>query len=223
MSLLIFDGVDYRNGEKSILKNITLEIHKGDFISVVGPSGGGKTTLLKLCCNLTNPTKGGIYFNNKSIHEYAATEYRQRVAYCFQTPYLFGDTVLDNLNFPYTIRGKKIDMNRIHALFSDFQIDINMLHQSTTNLSGGEKQRIALIRSILFVPEVLLLDEVTSALDKDNTLIVEKVIDDLNLQGTTIMWITHNELQSKKYANKILRLENGEIHNFQLNTKEALL
>lgn len=83
------------------------------------------------------------------------------------------------------------------------------------NLSGGEKQRIALIRSMLFVPKILLLDEITSSLDVDNTLIVERVIASLNEEGTTILWVTHNPEQSRKYANRVLKLASGKIKSFK--------
>jgi putative ABC transport system ATP-binding protein len=95
----------------------------------------------------------------------------------------------------------------------DLEIYIN---HKVQNLSGGEKQRIALIRTLIFKPEVLLLDEVTSALDKENADIVENVIKKLNDTGTTILWITHNEKQSKKYANKLLTIENGNIKSLEV-------
>lgn len=79
------------------------------------------------------------------------------------------------------------------------------------NLSGGEKQRIALIRNLLFKPEILLLDEVTSALDMENTEIVEDAISKLNKEGVTIVWVTHNLEQSRRNGNRIVTIENGEI------------
>ena len=90
------------------------------------------------------------------------------------------------------------------------------LNRDVRNLSGGEKQRIALIRSLLFMPEILLLDEITSALDVDNAIIVENVIASLNNEGTTVLWITHNPEQSRKYANKVLVIETGEIKSWEV-------
>jgi putative ABC transport system ATP-binding protein len=90
------------------------------------------------------------------------------------------------------------------------------LSKDVKNLSGGEKQRIALIRSLIFKPEILLLDEVTSALDVDNTVIVENVILTMHQEGTTILWITHNPEQSKKYSNKLLSLEAGKIKSMEV-------
>jgi putative ABC transport system ATP-binding protein len=148
--------------------------------------------------------------------EYNPIELRKNIAYCFQTPYLFGKTVMDNIAFPYSIREMKVDLKRVEELFPLFNLNIEYLKKDVKNLSGGEKQRIALIRTLLFKPKILLLDEVTSALDVDNALIVEHVIKLLNQNGTTIVWITHSPEQSRKNANKILTIESGEIKSLEV-------
>lgn len=214
--MLQLQKVSYIKDGKTIQKDITIDIHSGDFISVVGPSGSGKSTLLKLCCHLISPTSGQILYKNKSIDDYSPTELRKQISYCFQTPYLFGDKVMDNIRFPFSIRNLKVDQKRVDELFSLFNLDLDFLNQDVKNLSGGEKQRIALIRTLLFKPEILLLDEVTSALDMDNTQIVENVITELNSEGITILWITHNLEQSRRYSNKILTVEAGEIKSVEV-------
>lgn len=215
MSLLEFQNVTFINDNKSILNNLSLNINTGDFISIVGPSGSGKSTFLKLCCHLISPTGGNILFKNIDIMQYVPMELRKSIGCCFQTPYLFGDTVEDNISFPYSIRNLKVDLERLNELFSGFNLDIDFLKKDVKNLSGGEKQRIALIRTLLFNPEILLLDEVTSALDVENTLIVEKAINSLSQEGTTVLWITHNPEQSRKYANRVLTIANGEIQSME--------
>src|ERR1700680_3864698 len=112
MELLELKKVSYINRNKYILKNISLKIEKGDFISVVGPSGSGKSTLFKICSHLLSQSHGEIEYKNKNIREYNPIELRKEISYCFQTPYLFGDKVMDNILFPYTIRNKQIDMSR---------------------------------------------------------------------------------------------------------------
>lgn len=211
MALFEFKNVSYSSDNKMILNNISVSFEKGDYISIVGPSGSGKSTFLKLCSYLISPTAGNIFYNNKDINEYNPVEYRKRVSYCFQTPYLFGNTVYDNILFPYTIRNKHVDMENVKKLLSTFKLDEGCLNEKVINLSGGEKQRIALIRSLLFKPDILLLDEVTSALDVDNTAIVEDVIKLLNDEGLTILLVTHNPEQSKKHANKLLTIEGGKL------------
>ncbi|WP_461811251.1 ABC transporter ATP-binding protein [Faecalimonas sp.] len=215
MSLLELQNVSFARDNKFILKDISLNVESGDFISIVGPSGSGKSTFLKLCCHLISPTSGDIFFNSKNYVNYSPVELRKCIVYCSQTPYLFGNTVMDNIEFPYFIRHMKPDFARINSLFSMFHMSTDYLERDVQNLSGGEKQRIALIRSILFMPKILLLDEITSALDIDNTLLVEKVISSLNCEGITILWITHNSEQSTKYANKVLTIDSGKINSFE--------
>ncbi|WP_027624304.1 ABC transporter ATP-binding protein [Clostridium lundense] len=216
MSLLQFSNVSFSKEGKNILKNLNIHIETGDYISIVGPSGSGKSTFLKLCNNLISPSEGNIVFNNKVLSEYNPIELRKKIAYCFQMPYLFGDTVMDNLIFPFKIRNKKLDINRIKYLFSLFSMDEKFIEEKILNLSGGEKQRIVLMRTLMFNPKILLLDEVTSALDSENTLIVENIINKLNNNETTILWVTHNKEQSTKYANKLLTFENGEIKSLEV-------
>jgi len=215
VSLLEFQNVTFQNDGKTILKNISLKIEKGDFISIVGPSGSGKSTFLKLCSQLISPTNGTITYHCKDFTLYNPTELRKSIAYCFQTPYLFGDTVMDNIKFPFTIRNVTFNQNRVDELFSLFRMSTEFLNKDVTNLSGGEKQRIAFIRSLLFKPEILLLDEITSALDADNTKIVETAIDTLNKEGVTVLFVTHDSEQSRKYANKLLTIASGEIKSLE--------
>lgn len=216
MTLLAFENVSYDNDGKTILNNISVNIEQHDFISIVGASGSGKSTMLKLCSHLISPTNGSIIFKGKNFIDYSPMELRKNIAYCFQTPYLFGDTVMDNINFPFSIRNIKFDSKRVYDLFSLFHMTTDYLDKRVSNLSGGEKQRIALIRSLIFNPEVLLLDEVTSALDVNNAKIVENVIASLNKVGITVLWITHNPEQSRKYANKLLTVEAGEIKSMEV-------
>lgn len=215
MLLLDFQNVSYISDNKTILKDLSIKIDSGEFISIVGPSGSGKSTFLKLCCHLISPTYGNIIYRNKDLMLYSPTELRRSIAYCFQTPYLFGETVEENISFPFFIRNLKASPERVYELFNLFNIDKSFLKSSIKNLSGGEKQRIALIRTLLFKPDILLLDEITSALDVDNALIIEEVIKSLNQEEITILWITHNPEQSKKYAHKLLTIENGEFKSME--------
>lgn len=216
MSQIEFQNVTYQAGEKAILRDISIQMDAGDYVSIVGPSGSGKSTFLKLCCHLISPTEGIILVNGTNIMQQNPIELRKKIGYCFQTPLLFGDTIEENLNYPYLIRNQKMDSDRINMLLARFNMGPDYLNQNIKNLSGGEKQRIALIRILLFKPEVLLLDEITSALDIDNTEIVEKAVQILNGEGITILWITHNPAQSRKYANKLLTIDNGQIKSLEM-------
>lgn len=215
MAQLEFQNVSFSNDEKSILKGISISIEPGAYISIMGPSGSGKSTFLKLCCHLISPTGGRILFNGGDLIQQDPIEVRKKISYCFQTPTLFGETVEDNISFAYTIRKQNVDRERVNSLFSRFNMSRDYLGHKIQGLSGGEKQRIALIRTLLFMPDVLLLDEVTSALDADNTLIVEKAIEVLNEEGVTILWVTHNPEQGRKYAEKLLTIKDGQINSLE--------
>ena len=209
-------NVTYKDKDNVIIDNFSLNVKEKDYISIVGPSGSGKSTILKLFSHLISQTSGTIEFKGKDYTDYSPYELRRRITYCFQNPILFGDTVIDNFKFPYNIRKKPLDKDRIKYFLQLFDFSESILDKDIHKLSGGEKQRIALIRSLLFKPEVLLLDEVTSALDAENTKIVESVINKLNSEGMTILWVTHNIEQSKKYANKLLSIEGGKLKNLEV-------
>lgn len=123
---------------------------------------------------------------------------------------------MDNIGFPFSNRNVKPALDRIHSLFDALQTYENYLQWYIKNRSSGAKQRIALIRSMVFKPRALLLDETTSALDVDNTQIVEKVVASLNAEGVTVLWISHTPEQSRKHANKILTIESGKIKSFEV-------
>lgn len=216
LSFLELQNVSFADSEKPILKDVSVNVEANDFISIIGPSGSGKSTFLKLCSHLISPTSGNIMFKDKDFNEYNPTDIRRNIAYCFQTPYLFGDTVMENINFPFFIRNVKPDQKRVNDLFSMFHMTTEFLNKDTKTLSGGERQRIALIRSLLFKPEVLLLDEITSALDVENAEIVENGIASLNNEGVTVLWVTHDLEQSRRYANKLLTMESGEIRSLEV-------
>lgn len=218
MQLLDFRNVSFANDGKSILRNVSFVADAGDFISIVGPSGSGKSTLLRLCGHLISPTTGDIFYKGLNMTEYIPTELRKSISYCSQLPYLFGSTVKDNLDFPFSIRNMPFNESRVKELFALFNISPTFLNADVQNLSGGEKQRISLVRTLLFLPEVLLLDEVTSSLDVENARMVEDAISSLNRDGITVLWITHDPEQSQKYANKIITLEAGEIKSLEVLT-----
>lgn len=196
---------------KPILKNINLSITKGEFLTITGPSGSGKSTLLKLLASMLTPTDGEILYKGKSVQEYEPTDYRRQVSYTFQTAALFGDTVEENLSFPYEIRKKEMEKQEVVDALKSFGLSEDYLTKEVNSLSGGEKQRIALIRNILFLPDVLLLDEVTSSLDTENRQIISQAIKKLNKEkDVTVLWITHNTEEIAD-ADRKIEIVNGGI------------
>lgn len=192
--LLVLEGIHYQIDEQVILDAVSFTLKSGEFKLITGPSGCGKSTLLKIVSSLLSPTRGNITFNGKNIDDVAPEEYRKQVSYCFQTPALFGDTVYDNLALPYQIRKLKPDEKKIRQDLTLLALPDSMLKKGINELSGGEKQRISLIRNLQFMPKVLLLDEITSALDEDNKRHVNELIRRLVAeQGLGVLWVTHDK------------------------------
>jgi ABC-type uncharacterized transport system, ATPase component len=210
----IFDVQDlsYQVGETKILKHINLKVEKGNYLTVVGPSGSGKSTLMRILASMISATGGKVLFDGKSIDSYEPIEYRQRVSYAFQQPTLFGKTVRDNLSFPFEVRKKDFDEMKVINYLEMVNLNETYINKSVNDVSGGEKQRIALLRNLIFPPEVLITDEVTAGLDAENKAIVHRMLNEFNDRGLTILRVTHDETEIEDSRAKI-RIRNGEIEN----------
>lgn len=219
--MLKLKSISYQSNDRKILDDISFEIQKGDLISIVGESGSGKSTLLKVISDLLELSSGHIEFEGKNYNDYNPIELRKKISYCVQTPVLFGNTVLDNIKFVYDIRKEEINLNAVIELFERFSLNKDYLNYDINKLSGGEKQRIALIRNLIFKPEILLLDEVTSALDSVNTKIVENYIKELNKDGVTILWVTHSDKQSTGIFNKKITIDKGNLKSIENLNQEV--
>lgn len=211
--IMSLEQVSFKVNQQQILKDISFSVQVGDIITVTGPSGGGKSTLLKIMGHLLSPTSGIIQYNGKDINEYEPTEYRKEVSYFFQNAVLFDETVRDNLAFPADIREDTFNEDQAIRGLETVQLSDTYLDKPIKELSGGEKQRVALIRNLMYPPKVLLMDEVTSSLDAENREIVLSFIRQLNVEeNVTILWITHNQ-EEIEASNKIIRLINGKMED----------
>ncbi|WP_196061846.1 MULTISPECIES: iron ABC transporter ATP-binding protein FetA [unclassified Serratia (in: enterobacteria)] len=211
--LLVLEGIHYQIDEQVILDAVSFTLKSGEFKLITGPSGCGKSTLLKIVSSLLSPTRGNITFNGKNIDDVAPEEYRKLVSYCFQTPALFGDTVYDNLALPYQIRKLKPDEKKIRQDLALLALPDSMLRKGINELSGGEKQRISLIRNLQFMPKVLLLDEITSALDEDNKRNVNELICRLVAeQGLGVLWVTHDK-DEIAHADEVITLPLSRVNS----------
>lgn len=216
MSILEIKNVYYESDNIQILNGISIYVEQGDCISLVGQSGSGKSTLLKLCSDLLPISNGEILYNGYNYKSYDPIELRKKISYCIQIPYLFGATVYENLEFPFKVRKEPIDKDRIIGLLRRFNLDESFLYKDINSLSGGEKQRVAIIRNLVYNPDILLLDESTSALDKENAKVVEEYIKELNLKGVTVLWVTHNLEQSESIFNKRITISNGKVESIEV-------
>ncbi|MFO6298432.1 iron efflux ABC transporter ATP-binding subunit FetA [Rahnella selenatireducens] len=204
--LLRLNDVSFTLNNIPLLEPVSLTLNPGEFTLLTGPSGSGKSTLLKIIASLQNPTGGKLYFKGEDISRIRPETYRQRVSYCFQTPSLFGETVYDNLALPYQIRNKKVDETQLRDWLTKVNLAEGMLTKSIQELSGGEKQRVALLRNLQFMPDVLLLDEITSALDEENKININDIIASLVAEKQlAVLWVSH-DLNEIRHAKNVITL-----------------
>ncbi|MFH2245505.1 iron ABC transporter ATP-binding protein FetA [Enterobacter sichuanensis] len=206
-NLLQLRDIGFRVGDNTLLQHVEFSLSPGEFKLITGPSGCGKSTLLKIVASLLSPTEGTLLFEGQDVASLSPENYRQQVSYCVQTPALFGDTVYDNLIFPWQIRHKTPEPERFINDLARFGLAQETLTQSINALSGGEKQRVSLIRNLQFLPKVLLLDEITSALDDTNKRNVNEIIHRyVREQNIAVLWVTHdaNEIS---HADDVIRLQ----------------
>lgn len=200
--------IGYQVARHTILKEIDLKIEAGEFLTFAGPSGSGKSTLLKIIASLVTPTKGEVFFEKKKQQDYRAAVYRRQVSYCFQQPQLFGETVKENLAFPFMIRQQDFDEKRAYEGLESVKLAADFLTKPIQELSGGERQRVALLRNLMILPKALLLDEVTVGLDKFNRQIIRQLIEQLHQQGLTILQVTH-DMEEISLADHLIYVEEG--------------
>ena len=205
-------------GEKKyVLKDINLSFHSSGLISILGKSGSGKSTLLNLIGKLDNPSEGKIYFNGKDIAKYKENKlvvYRKSiVSYIFQHCHLLeNQTALYNIMLPCLLKGDSYSdaRSKVFSMVKDFYISEELLEKKCSALSGGEKERIAIMRAFINKPLILLADEPTGALDKDNALLVMKSLKEASKKSLVIV-VTHNEPLAREYSDRIIHMKDGRI------------
>jgi len=213
LPLLDVQDVAFSVGDRQLLRPVSLQLHQGDSVLLTGPSGSGKSTFLKILASLITPTSGRILFRSSDIATLKAEEYRQQVSYCFQTPQLFGQTVYDNLVLPWQIRRLKPQQDKMVAALESVNLSPDMMNKPVEQLSGGEKQRVGLLRNLQFMPQVLLLDEVTSALDEENRLAVLSLINRISAEEKVAVVRISHDVNDIQQAEQVLRLEPPEKEN----------
>lgn len=198
------------NSEKVILDDINLTIEKGSHLTITGPSGSGKSSLLRILAGLVSYNKGSLLFQGRDLKDMDPVLYRRQVSYCFQQPVLFGQTVRDNMTFPFEIRNISFDQEKVLSALSRLNLGHEFLDKPIKELSGGEKQRVALVRNLLFEPQVLLLDEVGSGLDEKTKKLVRTFLKELNSNGVTLIEVTHDQAELEQ-AEQLLKIVGGRL------------
>lgn len=209
------------------LEDINLHIEEKEFVSIVGHSGAGKTTLVKMILAEEKPTKGKVLFDKIDVHKLRSVkmpEFRRKIGTIFQDYRLIPNkTVFENIAFAMEAAGRtdeEIASDVPHVLgLVDLQTKIwNFPHE----LSGGEKQRVAIARAIVNQPDVIIADEPTGNLDPVNTYDIVQILKKINDLGTTVILTTHNKGVIESVGKRVVTLEKGKIIRDDKNGKYAL-
>ena len=211
--------VEFRNVSKSftnqqetvaVLKEVSGKIEKGSIVTMIGPSGSGKSTILSLCNLLQTPDEGEIYIQGKEVQEWDIQELRRRVGIAFQSAPMLSGTALDNLTLPLQLQGVTLENPMKYMEYVGLTEDL--LSREAKELSGGQRQRLSLARTLVNEPVVLLLDEVTSALDPQSARDIEELILRINReQQTTILWVTHDLSQAERVSDQTWLIVDGRV------------
>jgi len=215
MSLIKVTGLNHRYGERAILENINLSVDRGEVFALIGPTGAGKTTLLRIIDLLEVPSAGEIYVDGRCIPRSGKQrlEIRRRMSFIHQKPQVFNLSVYDNVACGLRWRGEEKDRiaGKVDRILEMVGLE-GYKNRNARTLSGGEAQRVALARSLVLEPEVLLLDEPTANLDPVSTAKIEQLISYVARQrNTTMIMATHDMSQGQQLADRIGVLLDGRL------------
>ncbi|MGB8887580.1 MAG: phosphate ABC transporter ATP-binding protein [Candidatus Korobacteraceae bacterium] len=200
-----------RVGEVWIVSEISLEVQRGELLGVVGPSGSGKSSFLRLLNRLDEPTSGLVFLDGEDYHRIPPRELRRRVGMVTQRPFLFPGDIASNLRFGPAQRGETLPDTEIASLLGHVGLP-GFASRNVANLSGGEQQRVSLARALANRPEVLLLDEPTSALDEQAKAGVEQLIRELvGKNSLTSVLVTHDRDQARRLCDRVALIEAGRL------------
>jgi putative ABC transport system ATP-binding protein len=206
----------HRKSRVVALESTSLEVAAGEFAAVIGPSGSGKTTLLSVLGGMLAPTTGHVWLCGQSLYEASITERarirQQKLGFVFQTfnliPYL---TALENVQVPLMLAGSRSDeqQERVMSLLARVGLD-SRLHHKPSELSVGQQQRVALARTLVGDPSVILADEPTGNLDPESREHVLRFFESLAAEGRTVVMVTHDPAAAAR-ASRVIKLRDGGI------------
>ncbi len=202
------------NRETYALRNVTFDVKNGEFIAVTGPSGCGKSTLLNILAGLLAPAEGGIIYNNDKIDYNNSAQLQQyrcnHVGIILQNFSLLNDrTVGQNVSLPLDIR--KIEKKQKNGMVREYLMRTRMIDKIDSfpqQLSGGQKQRVAIARALVYNPDIILADEPTGALDKDNAVQIIDMLREIAEEGKIVIMVTH-DMNMVSRCDRCITLKDG--------------
>jgi tungstate transport system ATP-binding protein len=208
LPLLEVRGLGYSVGGEKLLTGVDLKIRRGSRTLLMGPNGAGKSLLLRLMHGLLDPDEGAILWRGSRMDRHS----RQSQAMVFQKPVLLRRSVLANLNFALGVRGLRGGERsaRIREALAAGGLS-HLARRPARVLSGGEQQRLSLVRALACEPELLFLDEPTANLDPASTAAIESLVLDANSRGVTIVLVTHDAGQARRLGEDLIFLQDGTV------------
>ncbi|MBR8722829.1 Choline transport ATP-binding protein OpuBA [Fusobacterium necrophorum subsp. funduliforme] len=223
--MIQFEHVSKEYEGKRVVSDLNFEIQQGEFFILVGPSGSGKTTLLKMINRLLEQTEGNIYLEGKNSKDYNTRQLRFNIGYVLQQIALFPNlTVLENIELIPEMKNWEKRKRREKAKELMKRVGLNpekYANRYPRDLSGGEQQRVGILRAIIFNPKILLMDEPFSALDPISRNQLQDLIKKIHKEfGMTIVFVTHDMKEAMKLGDRICIMKNGK--QIQLATPENI-
>ena len=212
-SLIELEDITKRYGEVTALDGVSLEVMEKEILTILGPNGSGKTTMLKIMASIDEPTSGEVFFDGEKINNSNKNQARKKSTMVFQRTTLFNTSVYKNVAYGLNLRkySKKETNERIRNVLRLVKLE-GYETRLARRLSGGEKQRVSLARALVLDTELLLLDEPTANLDPENVSIIEETVTHVNQErNTTVVMSTHNIFQAQRITGKAALLLRGKI------------
>lgn len=227
--MIVFQGVSKKyNGDSTALEDVDFEIGQGEFVSLTGRSGAGKSTIIKLLIGEDKPTKGRVFFGQYEVNKFKSDDlpvFRRHIGVVFQDFRLLSNkTAYENVSFALEVEGRSA--REIKELVPQV-LDMVGLGEKWKNypneLSGGEKQRVAIARAMIHRPEVIIADEPTGNLDPFHTSEIIKLLEKINELGTTVLLATHDKDVINNLERRVITLDKGRIVRDEKKGKYMLI
>ncbi len=209
-------------GDAYALQPLDLSIAAGEFLSVVGSSGGGKTTLLKLINGLLLPTTGQVLVLGQDTAKTDLIALRRKIGYVIQGAALFPHlSVAANIGYVPGLSGQKLSQQKLEELMNLVDLPLELSERYPISLSGGQQQRVGIARALATQPQIMLMDEPFGAVDEITRTILQDSIEQLHHQlNTTIVFVTHNIREALRLSDRVLIINQGQVQ--QLDTPTAI-
>ncbi len=198
-----------------LLSHINFTLNESELLTITGPSGTGKSSLLRAINRLDEISNGEIIFKERNIRKYDPVQLRRKITYVNQTPIIFDASVSANMAYPLVAKGEKLKKDVAISLLKEIGLNEDFLDRNGKELSGGQSYRIAIARALTLSPDILLLDEPTSSLDDDSSDIILTMLQNRLKLNLAIIIVTHDIKVAQFSSGKLLRIDNGTAEYFR--------